>query len=427
MLPVPPRDRGRGDASTALAAALDTAVQSAVVRALGQAPRSGSPLPCTTPSVSDQCAEEVEAAFMVRERELINMVDSLQAQLDERNNDVGRLADQLQAMERGLIAESEAARKREERLARDFAAHVKNLTASVAEGERRIDARISGIHEQVRTNQGAISTLRTAQTSHETESRSLRKWAQELSSDMRQLEISLCSEIEKSWCQVEQFGHTFDEALAKVNDTEKDEEPKVNAKDIEGMKRGLEDTVEAVATIRPKLKRVEGQIGEVAKQTNDAMALSNGFQEAMRENLFKVTQAIEGLGSSMSHLQSQFAKHDESEGKNGLHERLDGLEANVKALKKLIESNLRTQVSAESIVKEQVSLITKHVCVAMRQYTARRISENNSLIDRTLRARIPEYAKSEDQFVLVREQDTDGNESIDIHRTSEVSSNVSTA
>lgn len=426
--PAPPRGcgDGKGDASTALAAALDSAVQSAVVRALGQAPNPGSPHMRTTPSVSDHGAEEAEAALAMRERELTNMVDSLQAQLDERNADVRKLADQLHAMEQRLTVESEQGRKREERLARDLNVHVNKLTASIAESEQRLDARISSVHEQVKANQSGVNKLRTAQKSNETETRSLKKCAQELSGEMRQLEISLCSEIEKSWCQVEQFGHTFNEALAKVNDIEKDEEPSVDAKDVEEMKHSLEATVESVVALRSKLKRVETQIGEAAKQTNDMMALNNGFQEGMRENLVKVTNAIEGLGSSVTHLRGQIVNCDDAEQKGDVQTRLDGLEANVKALKKLIESNLRTQVSAESIVKEQVSLITKHVCVAMRQYTARRISENNCLIDRALRARVPEYAKNEDQFVLVREQHTDGDdESVDIRRASEVSSTAS--
>lgn len=78
----------------------------------------------------------------------------------------------------------------------------------------------------------------------------------------------------------------------------------------------------------------------------------------------------------------------------------------VSKLKKLIEANLRSHASAQSIVKDQVSLITKHVCMAMRQYTARRITENNALIDKTLRSRIPAYAESSDSFVLVREHST---------------------
>lgn len=425
VLPAAPRDCGKRDASTALAVALDTAVQSAVVRALGQTPNPGSPHVRTTPSVSDHGVEDVEAAWAIRERELTNMVDSLQAQLDERNDDVRKLADRLLAMEQRMNEQSEHGRKREERLARDLSVHVKNLTASIAESERRLDARISSVHEQVKANQGGVNKLRAAQKSNETETRALKKWAKELSGEMRQLEISLCSEIEKSWCQVEQFGHTFDEALAKINDIEKDDEPSVDPKEVEIMRHKLEATGESVAALRSKIKRVESQVGEVAQQTNDMMALSSGFQDGMRENLVKVTNAIEGLGSTVTNLRGQVVNCDDAEQKSGVQTRLDGLEANVKALKKLIESNLRTQVSAEGIVKDQVSLITKHVCVAMRQYTARRISENNRLIDRALRARVSEYAKNEDQFVLVREQHTDDDESVEIRRASEVSSTAS--
>ncbi|CDF36451.1 unnamed protein product [Chondrus crispus] len=134
---------------------------------------------------------------------------------------------------------------------------------------------------------------------------------------------------------------------------------------------------------------------------------------------------IDGLGSSVEQLRNDITARGKVEDESDVFSRLERVECNVNSLKKLIESNLRTQWNAESIVKEQVSLITKHVCVAMRQYTTRRISENNALIDQTLRARVPEYAKNEGQFVLVREEDTDGNESIDIQRSSEVSSDNS--
>lgn len=417
-------DRNRSDASSALAAALDSAVQSAVVRALGQATSPSSPHVRTASSVSDQGGEDSEAAWVARERELTSLVDSLQEQLDKRNDELRKLGDKVQAMERRLRMETMASRKREERLAKDVNTRMKNLADSVAEGELRLGSQIQAAQEQVKSNHGGIARLKTAQKGSDAEVRSLRKSTQEISAEMRQLDINVCSEIEKSWCQVEEFGQSVKDALAKVNSIEPTDEPSERTKDLEKMERALDSAVEDVSVMRPKLKRLEAQVADVAKQTQDMSALNYGFQEGMRENVVKVTQAIEGLGSSVAQLRGQIMSCDNLR-KEDVHTRLDGLESNVKALKKLIESNLRTQVSAESIVKEQVSLITKHVCVAMRQYTARRISENNSLIDQALRARVPDYAKNEGQFVLVREQDTDGNESIDIQRSSEVSSTAS--
>eukprot|EP00177_Eucheuma_denticulatum_P004939 GFKZ01008971.1.p1 GENE.GFKZ01008971.1~~GFKZ01008971.1.p1 ORF type:complete len:493 (-),score=85.76 GFKZ01008971.1:580-2058(-) len=417
-------DRSRSDTSSALAAALDSAVQSAVVRALGQATSPSSPYVRTASSASDQGVEDSEAAWVTRERELTSLVDSLQEQLDKRNDELRKLGDKVQAMERRMMMETLATKKKEERFAKDVNTRVKNLSNSIADSEQRLGSRIQAALEEIKANHGGMARLKTAQKGSDAEARSLRKRTQEIAADMRQLEINVCSEIEKSWCQIEEFGQSVKDALAKVNDIEPGHETIDSTEDLAKVERTLDGVVEDVSSMRPKLKRLEAQVVDIAKQTQDMSALNYGFQEGMRENVVKVTQAIEGLGSSVAQLRSQIMSCDNLH-KEDVHTRLNGLESNIKALKKLIESNLRTQVSAEGIVKEQVSLITKHVCVAMRQYTTRRISENNSLIDQALRARVPDYAKNEGQFVLVREQDTDGNESVDIQRSSEVSSTAS--
>lgn len=94
---------------------------------------------------------------------------------------------------------------------------------------------------------------------------------------------------------------------------------------------------------------------------------------ALRARVKKVEAAVEG----------QMKKADEA----GLLQ--DGAVENVRdevaGLKRLVESNLRAHAGAESVVKQQVSLITKHVCVAMRSYTSKKIEENNrELSDRFL-------------------------------------------
>lgn len=352
------------------------------------------------------------------------MVDSLQAQLDKRNDELCKLGDKVQAMERQMTMDTLATRKKEERFAKDVNARMNKLADSIAKSELRLGSQIQSVLEQVKSNHAGIGRFKAAQKGTDAEFRSLRKRNQEISVELRQLEMNVCSEIEKSWSQVEQFGKSVNEELAKVKNLQPVDEQNDATKHLEKIERALDGAVEDVSLMRPKLKRLEAQVADVAKQTKDMSALNYGFQEGMRENVVNVTQAIEGLGSSVAQLRNQIMSCDNLQ-KEDVHTRLNGLESNVRALKKLIESNLRTKVSAEGIVKEQVSLITKHVCVAMRQYTTRRISENNALIDRALRARVPDYARNEGQFVLVREQDTDGNESIDIQRSSEVSSTAS--
>lgn len=353
------------------------------------------------------------------------MVDSLQQRLDERNDDVRNLADRLKAMENRMNADAHAARLREERIAADMIAHVRSLTAAIAENERTTEAKVASLRDQAKANQSGVAKLRAAQKGAEAEVRAMKKWTQDIANEMRQVEVNFCAELEKCWCHVEQLGQSVSEAVMKGGDEDATEDTTVLEKEMEDLKRKLEATTETLATTKSKLKRVETQVVDAVKQGNDMLALNSGFEDGIRDSLLKVTGVIDGLGSSVAQLREDIATRGKGDDKSDVQSRLDSLESNVKALKKLIESNLRTQWNAESIVKEQVSLITKHVCVAMRQYTARRITENNVLIDQALRARLPEYAKNEDRFVLVREEDTDGNESIDIQRSSEVSSTAS--
>lgn len=133
-------------------------------------------------------------------------------------------------------------------------------------------------------------------------------------------------------------------------------------------------TEEEILNVRGKLSKQEREGQKLKGLLDEANALNEGYHARIREE-------IEGI-----------RKKD------------------IKGLKKLIEINLRNQVNAESIVKDQVSLITKHVCMAMRQYTSRRISENNVLIDKALMARVPDYQKNQDRFVLVREESVNGDD-----------------
>lgn len=231
------------------------------------------------------------------------------------------------------------------------------------------------------------------------------------------------------------------------------------------MRREVEETKDSVSSLKSRIRRVEGQVTEVNKQLSEAVALNAGFEQAIRATvedvqknvavLFDGVRCFKGgsnvtaskgagigrtdgrrsrsgknaIGTTMVFTNGGNSSGRTRDGKissvegNHLEEdvekRLSAIEVQVRSLKRLIEANLRNQVSAEAIVKEQVSLITKHVCMAMRQYTARRISENNVLIDQTLRERIPEYAKSDSQFVLVRNEHPGdaSNDSVDIHQT----------
>lgn len=420
VTPTVERPRTTAD-SSALAAALDSAVQSAVVRVLGQSQNS-TPSRMHDLSISEQTLENGESPNSTKLRELEGLVELLQSRLNERNQDIGRLSNRLEAMEAKMLATEEAGKRREEQIAMEMKSLVRSLGERTSESEKRLMTRMNGAQEQMRINLSGINKLKSAQKHFDEEQKSVKKRVQKISGEMRQLELSICADVERKMNRMEQLESTFKNRFSQIKSKEeKDDSAYVKVLEFEKLKRQVEANADAVGGMRPKLKRVESQVTDVAKQANDASALNHGFQQGMKDNVVKVTEAIEGLGASVSQLRQQIVNCDNLDQKKKVEDRLDGLETNVKGLKKLIETNLRTSKNAEVIVKEQVSLITKHVCVAMRQYTTRRIADNNVLIDQALRARVPDYAKNEGQFVLVREQDKDGNESIEIQRSSEVS------
>lgn len=422
-LPRQERQAKQPNSSSALAAALDSAVQSAVIRALG----STGPAPPTLPHIGTSTAssdtgfddEAVSASRLTpRELELLELVDNLKNRLNQRDEDVRSLTNRLSAVEQRLNAHAEAAHHQEEKRNADMLATLRRMNDAQLEMDRKQEARSVSLQNQLRASQTAISKLRLSQKNIEGETGALSKRIREVSDDVGQVRFSLATEFEKSWKKLGQLDQSFKNALTHFSENINDEST-VPISDFKEAKRHLEDTVETIATMRSRLKRVESQVSNVSKQSNDAMALTSGFEDGIRAGLDEVKESVGGLRKAVHHIQTAAPRDlDVAAGTQSLKSRIDGFDANLKSLKKLIESNLRTQLSAENIVKEQVSLITKHVCVAMRQYTARRISENNTLIDQTLRARIPEYAQHNEQFVLVREEDVNGNESIDIQKTS---------
>lgn len=237
------------------------------------------------------------------------------------------------------------------------------------------------------------------------------------------------------------------------------------------VRRAVEETIDSVSSLKSRMKRVEGHMAEVDKQLNEATALNTGFEDVIRNTVEEIQNKVTALSNALQDLKAGdsavgstcavireaktgrdngcCAANGRSHGNGGggkgvgggngkkcnasakcgreldLDQRMSLLEGQLQSLKRLIESNLRNQMSAEGIVKDQVSLITKHVCMAVRQYTARQISENNTLIDQTLRARIPEYAKGHDQFVLIRGENAgDTTDSVDIQQAGMTNTNM---
>lgn len=71
--------------------------------------------------------------------------------------------------------------------------------------------------------------------------------------------------------------------------------------------------------------------------------------------------------------------------------KLNVLVGNVESLKVFVERNIRIRSDAESLVKEQVSLITKQVCIEMRKVTTKILQENSSRIGVVFKRHVQDY------------------------------------
>lgn len=426
------------DSTGMLAAALDSAVQSAVLRALGTPNETdctdGQSPPATFAAKPDASAELQEVlmpppslVYSAREGEMQDRIVALEQRLQERDDLVCRLLERLEALEKRVESDSHLNQQQGATIS-SISSKLKAVSHSSLEQKRAVDTRISSVTDLLRTNATAIRDSRSAAAEAASTSAATTKRLHNVTESVAQLRATLSSHIERStnrMDQVESYCHQsvkkIDEAFADISSGDHNS--------IEDLKKSVQSAVENLACLRSKLKRVESQLVDVVKQVKETSVLHDGIGNGLKVAIQKIQDSIVLLSSKVELLSNQAEDNspDISNQDTKSSERVDALEANVKSLKKLIESSLRNQLSAEGIVKEQVSLITKHVCVAMRQYTSRRISENNTLIDQALRARVPEYAKNEDQFVLVREELPNGTDLIDIHKASELSSLINSS
>eukprot|EP00183_Erythrolobus_madagascarensis_P002700 CAMPEP_0185849682 /NCGR_PEP_ID=MMETSP1354-20130828/4107_1 /TAXON_ID=708628 /ORGANISM="Erythrolobus madagascarensis, Strain CCMP3276" /LENGTH=701 /DNA_ID=CAMNT_0028550263 /DNA_START=43 /DNA_END=2148 /DNA_ORIENTATION=- len=140
------------------------------------------------------------------------------------------------------------------------------------------------------------------------------------------------------------------------------------------------------------------ETSSVRVEIDDCMKQVAGLQSSLKQLQAKTKQWNARSDSRLEQIEENAAMRESA------LERIQQQLVDLSRLKKLIEQNIRLHSSTEEIVKGQASMITKHVCVAMREFTARKITENNQLVDATLRARCSEYARNKDvRCVLVRE------------------------
>lgn len=430
------------DATSMLAAALDSAVQSAVMRALEAAPNSGDGLangervrtPTLTASSAssdtglDDDSSSSPLVLSLRERELWDKIHSLEQRLSARDDDVLRLTERLGAMEQRVTMETDDMRKQQSVVA-NLASKLHAASLATTERNNLVDSRLSTLTEMARVNSSAVRKNFSLADDVAVDAAATSTRLRQLAQDVEHLRGTLVEHIERADGRLGALEATCNDTKCRLADViasgkndSKDEEKK--KEDADDVKKSVLAVMDNVTSMRSKLKRVESQLTDVEKHMNETAALRDGFEDGVQTSVQHVQEVVSTLSSKFDSLDKEFKlKQKRSQSPNDhsdLNARTDTLESNVKSLKKLIESNMRNQLSAEGIVKEQVSLITKHVCMAMRQYTSRRISENNALIDQALRARIPEYAENEGQFVLVREELANGSEKVDIQKASDL-------
>lgn len=354
-----------------------------------------------------------------QETDLTEVVDDLRFRLQQRDEDVQILTKRLDSVQQKLD-DTALMRNRQNMVISELSSQVQRLADAVTSDSRKQDTRITSLQEQCRAAQTDATKAKDALTKLDADAGAVSRATREVKDNVSQIRGTISTEFDRIWGKMDRLDCELRSSVGKLEEIAA-QQVTPSPCESESMKRSLDATTENVASMRSRLRRVESLVTDVCKQANDSSALRNGFEDSIKEGLDEIRTSVTALGAETSRLRGSMSKGDGlSENRELLSERMNVLEGSLKALKRLIESNLRTQWSAEGIVKEQVSLITKHVCVAMRQYTARRISENNTLIDKALRARIPEYAKNEDQFVLVREGDLAGNETVDIQKASQM-------
>ena len=156
-------------------------------------------------------------------------------------------------------------------------------------------------------------------------------------------------------------------------------------------KQGSEESL--VCKLQARIQTLE------ASQKQSQMQLQAQWKSMQNEWKSMQTSTQEACA-----LQDMTLQNAQLEIKN-LNQQVEGLHA-------IVCTQLRARATAEEMLQAHVSTITKQVASVTRQYVSVRISDNNRLLDATLRERIPIYAEKKDAFMLVRNTETCGNHDI---------------
>lgn len=341
-----------GGASGALAVALDAAVAAAVRKALG--------------GEDDWARSEASEGEVMEMRMAMERLGGVVAEMEER------MAEERQGEVRRVEGEREMMREIGERVGR-----AEEVGRKSEERARRADERVGKLAEGLRKAEEGAKALRDGLDKERRAVADLRAQRRKAESDGERLRVRVAA-LESAVDGLGDIANGLPERLAEV-------ERKIV---VLGGGAGVGGK---------KLERIVKATEAVEKKSSDAVDAVS----ALRSRLKRVESSVDTLGRKDEALSTEQALQNGAIGQ--LRDVNKDYAASVKGLKKLVETNLRSHASSEGVVQSQAQLITRHVCVALRQFIARRITENNALIDKTLRARCANYAKGDEQFVLVRE------------------------
>jgi ElaB/YqjD/DUF883 family membrane-anchored ribosome-binding protein len=154
---------------------------------------------------------------------------------------------------------------------------------------------------------------------------------------------------------------------------------------------GNEDCSRPVFRLEERIERLETELSNFHKSEESGerekidMACSTTYENRLKtleqnaESMFQDSSAsIEKQCNINEKLEQSLRK-------------LDNVANTAESVKQFVERNIRIRSDAESLVKEQVSLITKQVCIEMRSVTSRSLDTLNSKIGKLLKRNIEDY------------------------------------
>jgi len=205
-------------------------------------------------------------------------------------------------------------------------------------------------------------------------------------------------ELEQSRKKLEAFvnscmntSNRIEDLLATTVHSRYRENDKNGYKGLTASVDGNEDCSRPVFRLEERIERLETELSNFHKSEESGerekidMACSTTYENRLKtleqnaESMFQDSSAsIEKQCNINEKLEQSLRK-------------LDNVANTAESVKQFVERNIRIRSDAESLVKEQVSLITKQVCIEMRSVTSRSLDTLNSKIGKLLKRNIEDY------------------------------------